>query len=151
MQPITLNFSLSLDARQDAAIRSLDLVRLRHFMDEDQVANRRRIAEKQGICVQKLSTYAYLQAWTNQRGSDFMELPSPQDVWQQVMPDVPFEVFEAYSMARARELYEQQLDEEIASDLDRQEVVEGAFRGLSHEEWEEYLEDLQEDAGMTGE
>jgi hypothetical protein len=124
-------------------------VRLANFNHSDIQETLSAMAEEFSVPYGELSSYAYLLIVAKESGQSFEEIPSLKKIWQQVMPEEQFEVFEAYFMALAQRVYEQNLEAELKDGFDRCGQEAWGEGRLSLEE-EEFLLDLQEDAVFDG-
>lgn len=123
MKALNIERVQQLDAECGAKIRdSLHCIRRENVLHEDNRELFLAMAERFGVGIEELSSYVWLQMYIREMRESFDDLPSPRVVAQQF--GIPLAELDAYICGR--------------DDV------------TTAEEHRDFLEDLQEDAGLQG-
>ena len=123
MRTLTMNRVRQLDAEHGAEVRNLLChTRLETVLHEDNRQLLSDMAERTGVSIEELSSYIWLQMYIKELRESFDDIPSPAIIARQF--SISFNELDDYVCGR---------------DL-----------SMTAEERRDYLEDLQEDAGLQG-
>jgi len=154
MQPLEMELIERLDGdhRMDKFLRHTRAQTMGH---EDNLFKIRRLAAELGVDSEQIFSYVWLQCYIRELIETFEDIPETSVIAQQF--GIDFDAFEEYVSRRETELANDPrhngcllLFQEESDAASEEELFQATSRGMTVQEWRNYIEDLQQDASLQG-